>query len=112
MSTAPRTSRFISNAAIMPSALCSSTPTTASGSLSLLLGYHPATQEARSPSGLGGGPEVERRLCNIMRAVNLTTPLPQYVSLWHQADMLNALTNVRFWGKADSNQPLLTNLDL
>jgi hypothetical protein len=26
--------------------------------------------------------------------------------------MLNALTNVRFWGKADSDQPLLTNLDL
>src|ERR1700758_1408567 len=27
------------------------------------------------------------------------------------ADMLYALTNVRFWGKADSDQPLLTNLD-
>jgi hypothetical protein len=24
------------------------------------------------------------------------------VRLWHKADMLNALTNVRFWGKADS----------
>jgi hypothetical protein len=28
---------------------------------------------------------------------------------WHKADMLNALTNV--WGKADIDQPLLTNLD-
>jgi hypothetical protein len=26
--------------------------------------------------------------------------------------MLNALTNVRFWGKADIDQPLLTNPDL
>jgi len=26
--------------------------------------------------------------------------------------MFNALTNVRFGGKADSDQPLLTNLDL
>ena len=26
--------------------------------------------------------------------------------------MLNALANVRFGGKADSDQPLLTNLDL
>jgi hypothetical protein len=34
------------------------------------------------------------------------------VCYWHIADMLNALTNVRFWGKADSDQPLLTNLDL
>ena len=25
----------------------------------------------------------------------------------HKADMLNALTNFRFWGKADSDQPLL-----
>ena len=30
------------------------------------------------------------------------------VCLWHNADMLNALTNVRFWGQADSDQPLLT----
>jgi hypothetical protein len=29
----------------------------------------------------------------------------------HKADMLNALTNVRFWGKANVDQPLLTNLD-
>jgi hypothetical protein len=34
------------------------------------------------------------------------------VRYWHKADMLNALTNVRFGGKADSDQPLLTNLDL
>jgi len=36
------------------------------------------------------------------------------VRYWHKADMLNALTNVRFWGqsKVDSDQPLLTNLDL
>jgi len=26
--------------------------------------------------------------------------------------MLNAPTNVRFWGKTDVDQPLLTNLDL
>jgi hypothetical protein len=26
--------------------------------------------------------------------------------------MLNALMNVRFWGKADIDQPLLINLDL
>ena len=26
--------------------------------------------------------------------------------------MLNALTNARFWGKADMHQPLLTNLDM
>jgi hypothetical protein len=32
--------------------------------------------------------------------------------LWHKADMLNALMNVRFWGKADIHQPLLANLDL
>src|SRR5262245_66254967 len=95
MSTAPRTSRFISNAAIMPSALCSSTPTHASGSLSLLLGHgevnrpssyraavQPPSSDAGSPLsiGLGGGP-----------------PLPQYVRLWHKADMLKALMNVRFW---------------
>jgi len=30
---------------------------------------------------------------------------------WHKADILNALTNVGFWGKADIDQPLLTNLD-
>jgi hypothetical protein len=36
----------------------------------------------------------------------------QNVRNWHKADMLNALTNVRFWSKADSDQPLLTNLDL
>jgi hypothetical protein len=30
----------------------------------------------------------------------------------HKADMLNALTNVRFWGKGDSDQRLLSNLDL
>jgi hypothetical protein len=35
-----------------------------------------------------------------------------HVRFWHKADMLNALTNFRFWGKADSDQPLLTNLDL
>jgi hypothetical protein len=34
------------------------------------------------------------------------------VCLWHKADMLNALTNVRLWGKADMDQPSLTNLDL
>jgi len=27
------------------------------------------------------------------------------------ADMFNALTNVRFWGKPDIDQPLLTDLD-
>jgi hypothetical protein len=30
----------------------------------------------------------------------------------HKADILNVLTNVRFWGKADIDQPLFTNLDL
>jgi hypothetical protein len=30
------------------------------------------------------------------------------VRLWHKADMLNALTNVRFWSKPDIDQPLLT----
>ena len=35
-----------------------------------------------------------------------------YVRLWHKADMLNALTNVRFWGLSGLDQPLLTNLDL
>jgi hypothetical protein len=34
------------------------------------------------------------------------------VRYWHKADMLNSLTNVRFGGKADIDQPLLTNLDL
>jgi hypothetical protein len=34
------------------------------------------------------------------------------VCLWHKADMLNALTNVGFGGKADMDQPLLTKLDL
>jgi hypothetical protein len=37
--------------------------------------------------------------------------LPNVCS-WHKADILNALTNVRFGGKADSDQPLITNLDL
>jgi hypothetical protein len=27
-------------------------------------------------------------------------------AIGHKADMLNALTNVRFWGKADMDQPL------
>ena len=31
---------------------------------------------------------------------------------WHKADMLNALTNVRFSGQAVIDQPPLTNLDL
>ena len=31
---------------------------------------------------------------------------------WHKADMLNVLTNVSLRGKADGDQPLLTNLDL
>ena len=35
---------------------------------------------------------------------------PWDVGLWHKADMLNALTNVRFWGKADSDQPLFHHL--
>jgi hypothetical protein len=35
-----------------------------------------------------------------------------HVRFWHIADMLNAPTNVRFWGKADIDQPLSTNLDL
>jgi hypothetical protein len=33
------------------------------------------------------------------------------VCFWHKADMLNALTNVRFWGLSGLDQPLLTNLD-
>jgi hypothetical protein len=36
----------------------------------------------------------------------------RYVRFWHKADMLNALTNVRFGGKPDIDQLLLTNLDL
>jgi hypothetical protein len=36
----------------------------------------------------------------------------RYVGIWHKADMLKPLTNVRFEGQADSDQPLLTNLDL
>jgi hypothetical protein len=32
--------------------------------------------------------------------------------LWHKADMLNALSMSASGGKADSDQPLLTNLDL
>ena len=35
-----------------------------------------------------------------------------HVRFWHKADMLNGLTNVCFGGKADMDQPLLTNLDL
>ena len=34
------------------------------------------------------------------------------VCLWHLANMLNALTNVRLWVQSDIYQPLLTNLDL
>ena len=34
------------------------------------------------------------------------------VRLWHKADMLNALTNVRFWGQGGHGPTLLTNLDL
>ena len=29
------------------------------------------------------------------------------VRFWHKADMLNALTNVHFWGQSGSDQPLL-----
>src|SRR5262245_55422034 len=90
MSTAPRTSRFISNAAICP-APCARRPQqlhqvrcgcywgmvrlTALPTTEPPFNLHPAMQEARSPSGLGGGP-----------------PLPQYVRFWHKADMLNELT--------------------
>ena len=45
------------------------------------------------------GREMGRRAC-----VN--------VRLWHKADMLNALTNVRFREPTTFDQPLLTNLDL
>ena len=34
------------------------------------------------------------------------------VCFWHKADMLNALSMSAFGGKADIDQPLLTNLDL
>ena len=37
---------------------------------------------------------------------------PGAVHTWHLADMLNALTNVRFWGQSDSDQPLLINLSI
>jgi hypothetical protein len=30
---------------------------------------------------------------------------------WHKADMLNALTNVRFWGQSGTNRCFI-NLDL
>ena len=36
-------------------------------------------------------------------------PMSRY---WHKADMLNALTNVRYRGKADIDQRLLLNVDL
>ena len=42
----------------------------------------------------------------------LPTEVDRNVRYWHKADMLNALTNVAFGGKADIDQPLLTNLDL
>jgi hypothetical protein len=35
-----------------------------------------------------------------------------HVRFRHKADILNALTNVRIWGRADIDQPLLNNLDL
>ena len=38
--------------------------------------------------------------------------LKRHVRFWHKADILNALTNVRFGSKVDIDQPLLTNLDL
>jgi hypothetical protein len=34
------------------------------------------------------------------------------VRYWHKADMLNELTDISLRGKADIDQPLLTNLDL
>jgi hypothetical protein len=33
------------------------------------------------------------------------------VCYWHKADMLNALTNVRFWRQSHIDQQLVTNLD-
>jgi hypothetical protein len=45
-------------------------------------------------------------------AIGLTGSEKPNVRYWHKADMLNALANVRFWGQADSDQPLLTDLDL
>jgi hypothetical protein len=33
-------------------------------------------------------------------------------TIGHKADMLSAPPNVRFWGKTDVDQPLVTNLDL
>ena len=35
-----------------------------------------------------------------------------YVRYWHKADMLKALTDVRFREQADIDQSLRTNLDL
>jgi hypothetical protein len=43
---------------------------------------------------------------------SVAEPGMEDVRLWHKADTLNALANVRFGRKADMDQPLLTKLDL
>ena len=56
---------------------------------------------AQNTVGIGAG-EAERK-GRVKVVVN--------VRYWHKADLLNALTNVRFWGQSGRDQTLLTNLD-
>jgi hypothetical protein len=45
-------------------------------------------------------------------AGSTTDNQPRNDCFWHNADILNAPTTVRFGGNADSDQPPLTNHDL
>ena len=51
-------------------------------------------------------------MCPFLAPVDFCRLIVFHDRYWHKADVLNALTNVHFGGKADSDQPLLTNLDL
>jgi hypothetical protein len=55
------------------------------------------TQPSANPVNAGG--------CAVSRSSS-------NVCYWHKADILNALTNVRFGSKVAIDQALLTNLDL
>jgi hypothetical protein len=54
-----------------------------------------------------GRAQNQRTIVRARRASNSSD-----VRFWHKADMLNALTNVPFGSKPDTDQPLLANLDL
>jgi hypothetical protein len=59
-----------------------------------------------------GGFQRGRQTGSLIKANDRAEQVTVDVRSWHKADMLNALTNVRFWGQSGHRQPLLYNLDL